>query len=100
VWALSSHTENFGIAVVEAMAAGRAVVISRGVNLAAEIASAQVGVAADAAPEAFAQALLEVLADEQRRTRLERTARAFAARYDWSVVAPQLSEMYRTAARA
>ena len=38
VWALPSHSENFGIAVVEAMAAGRAVVVAPDVNIAPEIA--------------------------------------------------------------
>ncbi len=98
VWALSSHTENFGIAVVEAMAAGCAVVISSGVNLAADIAAAGAGVVAEAEPEAFAAALLEVLGDDRERARLERVAPEFAARYDWSEVAPQLLEMYRTSA--
>jgi glycosyltransferase involved in cell wall biosynthesis len=98
VWALSSHTENFGIAVVEAMAAGCAVVTTPGVNLAAEIASADAGIVAEATPDGFAEALLETLSDDQRRARLERTARTFAARYDWSAVAPRLLDMYSTAA--
>jgi len=95
VWALSSHTENFGIAVVEAMAAGRAVVTSPGVNLAADIAADEAGVVAEATPAAFADGLLAVLGDDLRRAALERAAPAFAARYDWGVVAPQLAEMYR-----
>jgi|GEM_PF-3022746 len=44
VWTLPSRSENFGIAVAEALAAGRAVVVSPGVNIAAEIASAGAGV--------------------------------------------------------
>ena len=46
VWALPSHTENFGNAVVEALAAGRAAVISPAVNIAPEIAAAGAGVVA------------------------------------------------------
>jgi glycosyltransferase involved in cell wall biosynthesis len=96
-WALSSHTENFGIAVIEAMAAGCAVVVSPGVSLAGEVAAADAGVVAKATPAAFAQGLLGVLGDDRRRTELRLAAPGFAARYDWSAVAPRLAEMYRSA---
>jgi glycosyltransferase involved in cell wall biosynthesis len=98
VWALSSFAENFGIAVVEAMAAGCPVVISRGVNLAGEVEAAKAGVVSEPTPEAFGDAIFELLSDDARRRRLSATARAFAARYDWSVVAPRLAEMYQQAA--
>ncbi len=98
VWALSSHTENFGIAVVEAMAAGRAVVISEDVNLAEDVAAADAGVVAEATPEAFAEGLRAVLADSARRRELESRAPEFAARYDWSAVGPRLRRMYERAA--
>jgi glycosyltransferase involved in cell wall biosynthesis len=97
IWALSSHTENFGIAVVEAMAAGRAVVISTGVNLAADVAASGAGIVAPARPTEFADALRRVLVDDQLRRRLESAGPAFAARYDWRVVTPQMLQMYRTA---
>jgi glycosyltransferase involved in cell wall biosynthesis len=100
VWALSSHTENFGIAVVEAMAASRAVVISPGVNLADDVAANAAGIVAEAAPAAFGEALAGVLADRGRRTALGERARAFAAGYDWSAVGPRLLAMYRTAVDA
>jgi glycosyltransferase involved in cell wall biosynthesis len=98
VWALSSYTENFGIAVIEAMAAGCTVCISPGVNIAPEVAAAEAGVVAELGPESFGGALAELLADDARRRRLGQAARRFAARYDWSVVAPRLIEMYRQAA--
>jgi glycosyltransferase involved in cell wall biosynthesis len=99
-WALSSHTENFGIAVAEAMAAGCAVVISPGVNLSGDVAAADAGVIADAEPRAFAEGLLEVLGDPDRAKRLRQVAPEFAARYDWSQVTPQLIGMYRRAVGA
>jgi glycosyltransferase involved in cell wall biosynthesis len=95
VWALSSHAENFGIAVVEAMAAGCPVAISRNVNLAEEVAEAGAGLVADAEPRAFAAGLLELLGDPERRRTLGRAGREFAARYDWREVTPRLLDMYR-----
>ncbi len=48
VFILPSHQENFGIAVVEAMACGKAVLISRQVNISPEIEAAGAGkIAAD-----------------------------------------------------
>jgi glycosyltransferase involved in cell wall biosynthesis len=97
VWALSSHAENFGIAVIEAMAAGRPVVISPAVNLADEVAAAGAGIVVGLEPEVFAHGLLEVLTDESQRAQLAAAGRAFAAGYDWSVLGPRLVEMYREA---
>ena len=70
VWALTSHTENFGVAVLEAMAAGCPVVISPAVNLAPQILAADAGVVADLTPRGVSDALLSVLTDEDRRQHL------------------------------
>jgi glycosyltransferase involved in cell wall biosynthesis len=99
VWALPSQTENFGVAVVEAMAAGCPVVISRAVNLAPQVAAAQAGVVAlELTPSAVARALGSVLGDEARRSTLVSEGLRFAARFDWSAVAPDLEQMYLAAA--
>jgi glycosyltransferase involved in cell wall biosynthesis len=98
VWTLASHTENFGIAVIEAMAAGCPVVVTSAVNVAGDIAAAQAGVVTDVAVTPFGEALAELLADGSRRAELRDAGRAFAARYDWSVVTPALVDMYERAA--
>jgi glycosyltransferase involved in cell wall biosynthesis len=82
------------------MAAGCAVAISSGVNLADAVGAAGAGVVADAAPGPFGEALAALLADDRRRAELRARARPFAAGYDWSVVAPRLAEMYRRVAAA
>ena len=94
VWALPSHSENFGVAVVEALAAGRATVISPAINIASEIAAAGAGVVASLDAGAFAAELVLLLRDPARREALGARAREFARRYDWSLVGPQLAAMY------
>lgn len=97
VWALSSYSENFGIAVMEALAAGLPTIVSTEVNLAAAMRRSDAGVVAGPNPEEFGAALVCLLGDEHGRASLGERARAFAATYDWSVVAPQLEAMYRRA---
>ncbi len=94
VWALPSHTENFGIAVVEALAAGLATVISPAVNLAREIERSDACVVADLHPATFAEAIKLLLGDSSRRAKLGERAREFARRYDWEAIAPNIIGMY------
>lgn len=100
VWALPSHGENFGNAVVEAMAAGRAVAISPQVNIAGDAELAGAAIIAERDPAAFASALVALLGDPARRREMGERARAFVRRYDWSAVAPRMAEMYEDIVRA
>lgn len=97
VWALSSHTENFGVAVVEALAAGLPTIVSTEVNLADAIRQHDAGVVSGTNPDEFGAALARLLRDEGARAGFASRGRALAARYDWSVVAPQLEMMYHLA---
>lgn len=97
VWALSSYTENFGVAVMEALVVGLPTIVSTEVNLAGVIREHGAGVVAGIDPDDFGPALAQLVENEQGRQELASRARALAARYDWSVVAPRLEAMYRRA---
>ena len=91
--------ESFGIVLVEAMAAGTAVVAS---NLDAfrrvlEDGEAGLLVAVEDSA-ALAEALIAVLGDDKLRARYVKAASAAVQRYDWSVVADEIMRVYETVA--
>jgi glycosyltransferase involved in cell wall biosynthesis len=100
LWALPSLTENFGVAVLEALAAGVPVVLSPTVNIAGALDEAGAAVVSERTPEVFAGAISELLVDHDRRAALGERGRAFAARFDTVALAPRWAELYRSAAGA
>ena len=91
--------ESFGIVLVEAMAAGTAVVAS---NLDAFRRVLADGKAGRLVPvedsDALAEALITVLGDDRLRARYVKAATAAVQRYDWSVVADEIMRVYETVA--
>jgi phosphatidylinositol alpha-mannosyltransferase len=89
--------ESFGIILIEAMAAGTAVVAS---ELDAFRRVLRDGTAGMLVPigdsAALAAALHTVLTDEVRRESLVRTATQVVGEYDWPVVAEQILRVYET----
>lgn len=97
LFALPSYQENFGVAVVEALAAGTPVVISDQVNIHREIAAAGVGGVVPTKVDALAQELGRWLGDEPRRHAAAERARPFVwQKYDWNEIARRWREHYRT----
>lgn len=96
VWALPSHTENFAIAALEALAAGVPVIVSPAVNLAPLLREGSAAVVAAATPEAFATSIGELLASPERRSSLSAAGRSFADDYDWRIVAAQTARAYES----
>lgn len=91
--------ESFGIVLVEAMAAGTAVVASDLDAFSRVLENGEAGrlVAVDDS-DALAEGLVEVLADEAVRRRYVDHATRAVARYDWSVVGRQIMRVYETVA--
>lgn len=97
VCVLPSRTENFGAAVIEAMASGVPVVISPEVNLAPAITAARAGIVCRRDPSVLADTLARVLSDSAEHARLSKAGRAFSRSYDWGEVAPKMMAFYDSA---
>jgi phosphatidylinositol alpha-mannosyltransferase len=91
--------ESFGIVLVEAMAAGTAVVASDLDAFRRVLVDGKAGrlVAVDDAP-ALAAGLIEVLENDDTRRHYIDAAAAAVRRYDWSVVGRQIMRVYETVA--
>jgi glycosyltransferase involved in cell wall biosynthesis len=99
VFALPSYSENFGIAVVEAMAAGLPVVISDQVNIWREVQAGGGALVVRCDADKLALALGAVLRDPALAADMARKARATVRRlYHWDSVAAALEAMYAEAA--
>jgi phosphatidylinositol alpha-mannosyltransferase len=91
--------ESFGIVLVEAMAAGTAVVASNLDAFRRVLCDGEAGRLVDVEDSAaLAEGLIAVLADAKLRSRYVKAATAAVGRYDWSVVADEIMRVYETVA--
>lgn len=98
VWALASYSDASAVAVLEALAAGCAVLLSPAVNVAPEAEAAGAAAVAPLEADAFGSALAELLRDEPRRAELGRRARGYARTFDLDVVGRVLADAYTAVA--
>ncbi len=96
VFVLPSYTENFGIAVVEAMASGLPVVISNKINIWREVAEARAGLVVNCDVHEISNALLTLLVDPMRGKEMgKRGRRLVEKRFTWETVGEQMVQEYR-----
>jgi glycosyltransferase involved in cell wall biosynthesis len=95
--ALPSRSENFGNVILEAWAAGRPVVVTPEVGLAAAVRETGAGIVLDGD---LGRALRELLADPDRLDAMgRRGAEAVRERFGWPVVAAAMEGIYGRIAR-
>lgn len=98
IFALTSHSESFGLAVLEAIAAGLFVVTTPGVPLAPVVEQHQLGQVTELDVAAIASALkqcLDALTDSQKsEARRKRANQLVLEQYTWDSIALKLGEIY------
>jgi glycosyltransferase involved in cell wall biosynthesis len=92
---LPSYSENFGVAVVEAMAAGVPVVISDQVGIHREVSEAEAGVVVPCDEGKLSQALCALVDDERARLRMGSNGRRLVQqRLSLQTVTAQMFRLY------
>ena len=96
---ISSPAEPFGIVILEAMAAGAAVIAVNNGGPAEIITDGVNGLLAERSePEQLAAAMQRLITDAPLRNRLAAAGKARAAEFAWPVIAGQYAEAYAAAA--
>jgi glycosyltransferase involved in cell wall biosynthesis len=96
LFTLISHSENFGVAVLEALAHGTSVLVSPGVALSSQVRSHGLGAVAAMEVADVAVKLRGLVADKAELEELgERGRRYVAAEHGWPTLANDLKSMYR-----
>jgi glycosyltransferase involved in cell wall biosynthesis len=97
LFVLTSHSENFGIAVAEALAYGTAVLVSEGVALSAQVEKFELGASTGLNVTQVTEKLKQLLSDTNRlRDAGVRGRRYVAQHHDWQKLASQLKAEYRS----
>ena len=95
LFTLPSYQENFGVAVIEAAAAGTAVLISDQVNIWNEVQEAGAGRVVACDESELGEALGEMLADRGALVETGRVGRNWAKQgFAWDSIASRMDEMY------
>lgn len=95
VLVLTSHLESFGLAALEALAAGIPVVVTSGVALAETVQANALGYVVDLEVDAIAQAIEHCILNPAVLKAMGDRARQFVlANYTWDRIATQLIDVY------
>jgi glycosyltransferase involved in cell wall biosynthesis len=95
LFVLPSFSENFGLAAVEAMAAGCPVILGCGVNIAAQVEALGAGRVVSTETEVLAATIAEVLRSPERRQAMGEAGRRLVAQfYDGQTVAREMIKAY------
>jgi glycosyltransferase involved in cell wall biosynthesis len=94
-YVLPSYSENFGFAVVEALAAGVPTIVSTGIGIADEIGRAQAGLVVAPDCHEIAAAVMKVLSDPELAQQLRRNGKKLAQfRYSLPAMGTRLLQLY------
>lgn len=95
LFVLPSYSENFGIAVAEAMAASLPVIITPGVQIAPDISAAEAGLVVQGEIEPLTEAIQKILQNPQLGQTLGKNGRKLVTeKYSWDIITQKLITAY------
>ncbi|TAF07522.1 MAG: glycosyltransferase [Nostocales cyanobacterium] len=96
LFVLPTYSENFGIALAEAMVSGLPIITTPGVQIAPEIAEAKAGIIVEGEIESLKYAIADLVNHPQIREEMGKNGRMLALEsYSWQTVAKQLASAYQ-----
>ncbi|MDF3075743.1 MAG: hypothetical protein K0S54_3410 [Alphaproteobacteria bacterium] len=96
IFVLPSYSENFAVALAEAMAAGLPVITTDKVNIHDAVLEANAGLVVSCSVAPLAEAMIRLLADGELATGMGDNGRQLATtRYDWREIGAQWEEVCR-----
>lgn len=95
VFVASSYLESFGMAIVEAMACGKPVVITDRVNICREVEQAGAGIVTSCDPASIAEALIKILKNPEAASDMGKKGRKFVEHnFTWDKAAREMIKVY------
>jgi len=95
IFALTSYGENFGLAVLEAMACSLAVVVTSCVGICKDVEESEAGIVTDCEPGQITNALLRLLDNKELRKSMgEKGRRLSEEKFNWDKIADDMIEVY------
>ncbi|BAT55531.1 group 1 glycosyl transferase [Nostoc sp. NIES-3756] len=96
IFVLPTYSENFGIALAEAMVSGLSIITTPGTQIAPEIAQAKAGIIVEGEIEPLQAAIAHLLNSPLSRQELGENGRLYALqRYSWQAIAQKLASTYQ-----
>ncbi|MBF2057337.1 MAG: glycosyltransferase [Cyanobacterium sp. T60_A2020_053] len=96
LFALTSYSENFGIAVLEALASGLPVVITPGIALSSMVKDNDLGYICDLDIDSIYLAITRALSNPEKLEDMSRRGRKFIQKnYSWDKIAKDLVDVYK-----